>query len=278
MRTEKIEIKGMNTIQAYLQVYLHECSAELRDQNRPMVLLCPGGGYEFLSDREGDILALQFMAMGYHAAVLHYSVAPAVYPTALTELACAMQIIRSHSEEWNILEGKVYVLGCSAGGHLAASLGVKWKEKWLGEFVGADTEILRPDGLILCYPVITSGEYAHRGSFDALLRGIQTQETLDDVSLELHVNSDTPETFIWHTWTDGLVPVENSLLFVNALRKAGVNTEFHLYHTGGHGLSTAKAITRTPDWNEVQPECQDWLKQCEMWLNNHTGWHGEQGK
>lgn len=267
MLTERIAINVEGSLEgACLNTYIIDRSGELRDQERPLVLLCPGGGYEWTSDREAEILALQFLAMGYHAAVLRYSCAPAVYPTQLLELATAVKLVREHADEWHVRPDKIFVEGCSAGGHLAASLGVFWNRSWLAEKLGTESEMLRPAGLILCYPVITSGEYAHRGSFDALLRGIDTPELLEEVSLEKQVSPATPPTFIWHTFTDGLVPAENSLMFVESLRKAGVTTEFHLYPVGGHGLSTARTITRSPDWEEVQPEVAGWMQQVEMWL------------
>lgn len=272
MITEKIDIQveGSQPGSA-LYTYILDASPEIRDNIRPLVLLCPGGGYEFTSDREAEILALQFVAMGYHAAVLRYSVAPAVFPTALMELATAVKIIKEHAEEWNIVPDKIFVEGCSAGGHLAASLGVFWNDRELAiaDRIGTTPEMIKPAGMILCYPVITSGEYAHRGSFDALLKDLDDEDRLlEKVSLEKQVNSDTPETFIWHTFTDGLVPVENSLMFVTALRAAGINTEFHMYPVGGHGLSTAREFTRTPMWNEVQPECQNWLEMARTWLDS----------
>ena len=272
MITEKIDIQveGSQPGSA-LYTYILDASPEIRDNIRPLVLLCPGGGYEFTSDREAEILALQFVAMGYHAAVLRYSVAPAVFPAALMELATAVKIIKEHAEEWNIVPDKIFVEGCSAGGHLAASLGVFWNDRELAiaDRIGTTLEMIKPAGMILCYPVITSGEYAHRGSFDALLKDLDDEDRLlEKVSLEKQVNADTPETFIWHTFTDGLVPVENSLMFVTALRAAGINTEFHMYPVGGHGLSTAREFTRTPMWNEVQPECQNWLEMARTWLDS----------
>jgi len=274
MRYENLEIKVEDSQPgSSLRVYLIEPSAEFKYNERPLILLCPGGGYEFVSDREAEILALQFMAMGYHTAVLRYSVAPAVFPTALMELAKAMSLIKVNSADWHVKADQIVVLGCSAGGHLAASLGVFWNDKELdiaGRLALRPSDI-QPAGLILCYPVITSGEYAHRGSFDALLKGIQTEELLDKVSLEKQVSEDVPPVFIWHTFTDGLVPVENSLRFVSALKAANVSTEFHMYSVGGHGLSIAKESARTPMWNEVQPECQNWVVMAETWLNGLVG-------
>ena len=269
MITEKFDIKVEGSLPgAALYTYIIDYSEELVVNERPLILLCPGGGYEWTSDREAEILALQFLAMGFNAAVLRYSVAPAVFPTALLELCEAMKIVKENAEKWHVLKDKIFVEGCSAGGHLAASLGVFWNKKWLSEKAGVANEVLKPAGMILCYPVITSGEYAHRGSFNALLKGIETEELLEEVSLEKQVTTDTPPAFIWHTFTDDSVPVENSIFFITELRKNKVNTEFHMYPVGGHGYSTAKLITKSPNGNEIQVECQSWLNQAEMWVNN----------
>ena len=140
-------------------LYLIDDSEAINIRTRPMIVVCPGGGYSFTSDREADIVALQFLSMGYHAAVLRYSVAPAVYPTAILELAATVLQIRSHAEEWNVNPDQIVVTGFSAGGHLAASYCMFWNQKWVAESLHTESESLRPNGMILAYPVITSGEY-----------------------------------------------------------------------------------------------------------------------
>jgi len=268
---------------AKLTVYIQNYYEEIAVDTRPLVLVCPGGAYAYTSPREGEALAMQFLAMGYHAAVLEYSCAPAVYPTALTELASSILLIRRNAGEWRVDPGKVIVLGCSAGGHLAASMGVFWEEKFLAEALGLggqerrlaqelgigeeEQRLLRPDGMILCYPVITSGEFAHRGSITNLLGGREA-ELSGKMSLECQVGKNTPPAFIWHTYTDNAVPVENSLLFVSALRKAGVPTEFHMYPCGGHGLSLANRLTNHACGNAVQEECTSWVSLVHTWLES----------
>ena len=116
------------------------------------------------SDREAEAIAIRFMSMGYHTAVLRYSVAPAVYPTALCQLAKAVNILRKRSGEWLIDQDKILVMGFSAGGHLAASLGTLWNNGELAELLGLEAEDIRPNGLILSYPVITSGKEGHEES------------------------------------------------------------------------------------------------------------------
>ena len=143
---------------AKLYLYLLEKSPEIGIDKRPLIFICPGGGYGMTSDREAEAIALQFVAAGFHAAVLRYSVAPARYPTALLQVAAGFKYLREHAEEFHIDADRMVVQGASAGGHLAASLGVHWRELGLP----------RPDGMILGYPVITAGKYAHRGSIQNL--------------------------------------------------------------------------------------------------------------
>ena len=262
--TYPIRVEG-SAPDAKLITYIQEYSPDMKMNIRPLILLCPGGGYRYTSDREAESMALQFLAMGYHAAVLRYSCAPAQYPTALLELASAMKLLREHAVEWNIAEDKIVVQGCSAGGHLAASFGMFWREDFVSQALGVeDKEVLRPNGMLLCYPVITSGEFAHKDSFVSLLG--ERKELLEKVSLEKQVNENTPKTFIWHTFEDGAVPVENSLLLVSALRKAGIQTEFHMYSKGGHGLGLATKLTETADGRSVQPECASWIGLAHTWL------------
>ena len=236
MLTETIAIQVEGSLPgARLCIYIQEKSRELRIKERPLILLCPGGGYEWTSDREAEPMVVQFLAMGYHVAVLRYSCAPAVFPTALLELAEAMKLIHAHAAEWGVKEDQIYVEGCSAG-------------------------------VILCYPVITSGEYAHRGSFEALLKGQKTEEMLEKVSLEKQVTEHMPPVFLWHTFTDDCVPVENSLLLIAAMRKVNVPVEFHMYPAGGHGLSTCTEQSMNVDGYGVQEQCQSWLPLVRTWL------------
>ena len=252
---------------AKLTLYLQAHSESLQIRERPLVLLCPGGGYEHVSEREGESEAFQFLAMGCHAALLHYSVAPARYPVQLTELAYAVKYIREHTEEWHIDPGRIVVQGSSAGGHLAACLGMFWTEEWLREAVGLPAaDAIRPDALLLCYPVITAGEFAHKGSFENLTGG---DETLNEkLSLEKRVGAHTPPVFLWHTYEDGSVPVENSLLLVSALRRQGIPTEFHLYPKGRHGLALAGPLTADKEGGHVQEECTSWIRLAHTWLMN----------
>ena len=269
MLTERFSLKAEGSLpSAALYTYILDNSSELNIQKRPLILMCPGGGYELTSDREAEPIAMHFLSIGYHVAILRYSVAPAVYPTALLEAAQAMKLIHEHADIWHVDTEKIVIQGCSAGGHLAASLGMFWHEPWLSEQTDTTADTLEPAGMLLCYPVITSGKYTHEGSVNALLGRQKTQEMLTRISLEKQVSEYTPKAFIWHTYTDDCVPVENSLLLISAMRAYNIPVEFHMYPLGGHGLSTCDRLAEDPENYGVQKECQSWLTLAKAWLEN----------
>lgn len=266
---KKIEIKarGMEAV-GNLYTYFLDSSIEMRpNEKRPVILMCPGGGYEMTSDREAEPMAMQFLAMGYHVAILRYSVCPVRYPAALLQVAESVLYLKEHADEYHIDPEKIVVQGCSAGGHLAANYGIAWNSPFLTKLMGMenDPEQLFVAGLLLCYPVITSGEKAHEESFRNLL-GEQYEEKKEELSLENQVTPDTPPTFLWHTATDETVPVENSLYFFQACLQQGVSAELHIYPVGGHGLSLANEETCRANGIGVQKECQSWIGLAQTWL------------
>jgi acetyl esterase/lipase len=234
-------------------------------RRRVSILICPGGGYNMVSFREAEPVALAFTALGYNAFVLNYDVAPVRYPQALLELSAAAALIRDKAELFNADIDKIAVLGFSAGGHLAASLGMFWDEPFLCGTLGVKQGSNRPNAMILGYPVICSGKYAHQGSFDALLGEDASPELLSRMSLDLQVSKKTPPAFIWHTFEDDTVPVENSLLLSRALREHDVPFELHIFPRGGHGLSLCNKETSHDDI-QVNPHCANWLMLCHEWL------------
>lgn len=233
---------------------------------RPAVLVCPGGGYAFTSPREAVPIAMAFAAKGFTTFVLHYSTHTddILFPTEVCEAAAAMKVIREHAAEWDIDEERIAVCGFSAGGHLAASLGVFWNSDVLKAH-GLGGECCKPNAMILSYPVITSGKWAHRGSFNNLLGDdADDTEMLELTSLEKQVSAETPPAFLWHTWTDQAVPVWNTLAFATALAENDIRAEVHIYPRGCHGLSLG-----TPDVNvpgNVHPEIQDWVDRAAQFI------------
>ena len=257
---------------ATLQVYLWEDSPEFQTGvERPMIVVVTGGGYHIVSDQEAEPIAHAFLPMGYHTAVLRYTVVDGVYPTQLRQLAAAVALLRRRAGEWHIDPNKIVVMGFSAGGHLAANLAVCWHEPWLAEAVGAASEEIRPDLLVLCYAVLVAGDRTHKGSFRHLL-GENWQERLDEVSLEKLVTAQTPPTFLWTTFEDTTVPMENSIAFAMALRQAGVPFELHCYEKGKHSLALSNEITTYNAEMVNYRSVALWVEQCHLWLRQR--WEG----
>lgn len=253
---------------AQLEIYAPDNSPQIApDRTRRAVVMCPGGGYRFTSDREAEPVALQLLAKDFCVFVLRYAVAPVRYPVSLTQAAAAVKYVRDHAEQYHVQPDKVAIMGYSAGGHLAASLGVRWNEPWLAELLGTTPARIRPDGMVLAYPVISGGEFRHQGSFEKLT-GSDDPAEWEKHSLETLVSADTPEAFLWHTFTDDAVPVENSLLFFSALRRCGIPSELHVYPEGPHGLSLGTELTASPAQDRLCPTVTNWLEMAVRWLKH----------
>ena len=241
-------------------------TAELRQSPRRAVIVCPGGGYSGLAPHEADPVAHRFLAAGFATFVLRYSVGENAKNFApLCEVALAIKHVREHAEEYNVDPNYIFTLGFSAGGHLAGSAGVLWNIPEVKAVLGDAPEgINRPTGMILCYPVITAGEFAHKGSFHKLCGSKEaTQEEMDRFSLEKHVDATTAPAFLWHTQNDGGVPVQNSLRLVDAMTRAGVSAELHMYPDGPHGLGLCEDSK-----SAGAAHCKGWIDLAIKWAQD----------
>lgn len=253
-----------------MTLYIHEYTPKIPIDRRPTILILPGGGYEWKSEREAEPVALQLLARGCNAAVLWYSTEPTRFPIALREVGKAMELLHENAAQWHVDPDRISIMGFSAGGHLAASYGVYWNTPEYAQ----DASVARcyqPAGLILGYPVITADErYSHQGSIQNLLfDDYGRPEAMDRVGLENHVGQQVPRTFVWNTVTDDSVPAMNSVLFVQALMAAGVSVEFHMYDRGVHGLSLATRETAEPGKDREQQECASWIELLDTWMHNY---------
>ncbi len=237
-------------------------------KTRPAVVVCPGGGYSGTSPREADPIALSYLAAGFHSFVVDYSCAPTGWPAACCEISKAIAYIREHAEEYNIDKDKIILCGFSAGGHAAASVGVHYDKAVVKEFAEVDGIINKPNGLILGYPVITDDlQKTHMGTYDNFCLG--QEDAKEFFGLEHFVTENTPKSFIWHTFQDNAVPVENSMRFATALIEKGVNCELHIFPRGGHGLSLADKRVAAPESIENYPKGVDiWMDMSIRWIDN----------
>jgi acetyl esterase/lipase len=219
------------------------------------MVICPGGGYGHLAGHEGKDYALWLNEHGVSGFVLKYRLGTHGYrhPRMLEDAARAVRLTRSRAKEWRIDPKRVGIMGSSAGGHLAATLLTHFDAGKADAADPIERESCRPDLGVLCYAVITMGEKTHAGSKKNLLGDNPSPELVRSLSNELQVTPETPLCFIWATYEDTTVPVENSLMFAEALRKAGVPFDLHIYQHGRHGMGLANGHPWTQD-------CLSWLK------------------
>ena len=226
-----------------LDCYLYEISHEIPYRSeRPAVLVCPGGGYNICSDREADPIAFGYSAAGFHTFILRYSLKEkATYPSPLIDLCHAMKTVRDNAEEWGVKKDQIAVCGFSAGGHLTASLGVHWNEEKIQNLSGVTAEDIKPNALILSYPVISSSWMENTNNLSRIIGNGDFDSTYKDINLHTCVGEHTPPSFIWHTFRDGCVPVRDSLKFAYALEENNIPFELHIWPNGAHGLSLANS-------------------------------------
>lgn len=250
-----------------LDIYLPE---NLRKgEKKPCLIICPGGGYAFCSEREAEVIGVDYLSERFNVFVLWYSVWPHKFPTQLTEVAAVMELIYKNSDEWECDTEKIAIMGFSAGGHVAGHYTNKYNCE---EVRAVFPESKGVNASILCYPVITADErYSHSDSFLRVAGNYPlTEEQMDIFSLERCVTKDTPPTFIWHNAGDDAVPPMNSLLYCQALSKNKVPFEMHIFPNGVHGLATCDKRSI----GEMSPEIEhtaQWIPLCKKWLKTVFG-------
>lgn len=253
---------------AYLEVYAAE---KPHGYVRGALLIIPGGAYAAVcDDREGEPIALDFLQKGYSSFVLHYSVGEkAKFPTPLIEASKAMKYIKDNSEKYNIDSQRVFAMGFSAGGHLAASLGVLWHLKEIYDEIDMHYAYNKPKGVLPIYPVVSANVPTNMASFYNILgRSEVTKEELNRFSLELYVDEKSAPAFICHTSTDKIVPVQNALCLAEAYANADMPFELHIFKEAPHGLALGNKITMcgNPGW--LNESGEKWTQLAKIWMEN----------
>lgn len=227
--------------------------------NGTAVIIAPGGGYAALSfEREGIQYGRWLGSLGVTTFVLKYRLREFGHPAPLQDVLRAVRLVREHAAEFGVNPGRIGVMGSSAGGHLAASAGTLFDHPDGRTGAALDAVPARPDFLILMYPVITlDGPATHAGSRRALLGPEPTPDRLHLLSLERQVSAATPPTLLIHTQEDKSVPVENSLLFYQALTRAGVPAELYAFERGSHGMGMRAGLGTASDW---PARAAEWLR------------------
>ena len=286
---ERVLVPSSHGAQIPMDVYVPNVSNEIEPNiQRPAIVICPGGGYHFCSEREAEPVALRFLAEGFNTFVVWYRVhhwegeqsrdhaaadwygasTSNVFPMPQHDAGSCLAYVRKHAAQWHTDPNRIAVMGFSAGGHLAASLSGLWHHADLWQEIGLTPEDVKPNAAVLSYPVIVADKDAHRGSFDNL-SGQKDVEKQQQYSVLNWVTEKYPPTFLWHTFTDTTVPVQNSIRMAHALAEVKVPTELHIFPNGVHGLSLCNDISAARTNAAMhQPECECWPALAARFLHN----------
>lgn len=248
-----------------LDCYCNTITKEMGLRKHRALLICPGGGYDWCSEREAEPVAFRFLGYGICCFVLRYT-CQRPFPQDALEVAAAIKHIRDNAEKYDIDPDKIIVAGFSAGGHLAATIANLWNSETVTAPLGCKPEDIKVNASLLCYPVITDKpEYTHEGSIMNLLRGRENDSELREyLGMENRVGEQTPPTFIWHCADDGSVRVENSLFYMCSLAKYNIPFEAHIFEHGGHGISLCDDTTATGP-QHIQPIAASWVDAAIKW-------------
>ena len=266
---EYFQLSAPEGARAELTCMYDNAPAEMAvSRKRPAMLILPGGGYTYVSDREAEPVAVKWMAQGYAAFVLRYSVVPFCFPTQLREACMAMRYIRENCERFEVDPQMIAAIGFSAGGHLCGSLGTMYNCPEVQDL--GDAAMLRPDAIALCYADLLSWGVTNEGTIQNVSGGDKV--LAKRLSIDSQVHAGMPPVYLWHTRTDAIVPCRNALVMAQALNDIGVPYALHIHHIGNHGLATADSITcsyqHSLDYYQTfSSEIRGWVSSVDAFLD-----------
>lgn len=269
------------TLTAYIQDSTIEYSMNC---SRPAVILCPGGAFLGITEKEAEPVALRFLSEGYHAFVLRYSIGAdmARFPAPFIDAAKAVMLVRENAGRWGINPDKISLCGFSAGGYVAMVLAATWQEDYLSNALKADNHLFKPNALLLGYPLLDLHQFMinhmeKSQEMKTLLEMIFTavygtanpsKQLMEEWTYKNRLTSHMPPTYLWTTAEDSLVGVEESLEFIKVLAAHQIPYEFHIFEKGAHGLSLAD---RTVGYSDAQIKEQGnthaWAELAFHWLS-----------
>ena len=279
---QRIQVPTSGGASIAMDAYIPAASREISpDIKRPSILICPGGAFLYLSEREAEPIALRFLAEGFNVFVVWYRVHPSNlpmstdyaymdwvqapkdhrFPMSQQDVAACMAYVRVHADEWHADPDQIALMGFSAGGYLCATMGGLWHRAELWKEMGLTPQEVRPNAVVLAYPPTDTA--LGSALFFEWATGEKDPEKQKAYSVLNMVTADYPPAFIWHTFPDELVPVQHSIRLAQALAENGVLTELHIFPVGGHGLALSNALTGT-----IQPECEQWTTLAARFLRD----------
>ena len=265
MKCERVFLDDDN---GYIDTYIAD---PIENFTRKALLVIPGGGYrKVCGDREGEPIAQAFIPYGYQTFVLNYYVdAEKPFPIQLIQVARAIKHIKDNAEKYGLDSEQIFVVGFSAGGHLAASAGVLWKIPEIYEALDIPYGYVKPTGVMLVYPVISATEdYMHMGSIRNLWAAQEpTDEQRLAVSIEKQVDIDSAPAFIVHTSNDQIVDVRNSLALAAAYKAVGLKFELHVFPDAPHGWGLGNEITSVGKEKFIRPAASEWVRMASVWAD-----------
>lgn len=253
----------------YIDAYIADA---FPNYTRKALLVFPGGAYAGLSPREGEPVAHAFMPYGYNAFVLHYTVSKKrrkPFPAHLIEATLAIKHIKDNAEKYGIDPAELFIVGFSAGGHLAASVATMWKHEKVLAAVEMPYGYNRPKGAMLIYPMI-SPDYSNCETYDKAWRNLlvcenPAKEQLNEAAIERHVDTNSVPAFVLHAFTDPVVDVRNAMILGKAYADAGVPFEMHIYPKGTHGFSLANEVSADGNSKFVNQRIAEWVHLAAEW-------------